>query len=164
MSIARRSRSPRDTQRPEFAVGFRYVDPSDRFRSVRLLSERKRQFRQASFDAIRFDVREVLTVHARCALVGAALGVPSRPSHPLAGVRLLIPEHVMGFPVLRALSLCTCCRHYPDAANGLRRRSNSPAQFSLPRIGGRVGLHIGIFEICSAFTHVAACTLARSPT
>jgi hypothetical protein len=34
-----------DAQRPEFAVGFRYMDPSDRFRSVRLLSERKRQFR-----------------------------------------------------------------------------------------------------------------------
>jgi alcohol dehydrogenase (cytochrome c) len=31
-------------QRPEFAVGFRYIDPSDRFRSVCLLSERQRQF------------------------------------------------------------------------------------------------------------------------
>src|SRR5262249_55158597 len=27
----------------------------------------------------------------------------------------------------------------------------------------RVGLHIVLFEVCSAFTHVAACTLARSP-
>jgi hypothetical protein len=27
-------------------------------------------------------------------------------------------------PVLRALSLCTCCRHYPGAADGRTRRSN----------------------------------------
>jgi len=29
---------------------------------------------------------------------------------------LLIPEHAKGLPVLRALSLCACCRHYPGAA------------------------------------------------
>ena len=34
---------------------------------------------------------------------------------------------------------------------------------SLPRKGCRVGLRIVRFEDCSAFTHVAACTLARSP-
>src|SRR6267142_7124456 len=34
---------------------------------------------------------------------------------------------------------------------------------SLPRNHYRVGLHIVLFEDCSAFTHVAACTLARSP-
>src|SRR6476469_11012244 len=39
----------------------------------------------------------------------------------------------------------------------------SPSRSSLPRFGGRVGLHIDLFEACSAFTHVAACTLARSP-
>ena len=32
-----------------------------------------------------------------------------------------------------------------------------------PRKGRRVGLHIDIFEACSAFTRVAACTLALSP-
>jgi hypothetical protein len=35
--------------------------------------------------------------------------------------------------------------------------------FSLPRKGCRVSLHSVLFEACSAFTHVAACTLARSP-
>src|SRR5215472_15109295 len=40
----------------------------------------------------------------------------------------------------------------------------SPGRSSLPRYGGRVGLHIDLFEACSAFTRVAACTLARSPT
>jgi hypothetical protein len=39
----------------------------------------------------------------------------------------------------------------------------SPSHFSLPRYGSRVGLHIDLFEACSAFTRVAACTLALSP-
>src|SRR5271163_1264371 len=39
----------------------------------------------------------------------------------------------------------------------------SPSRISLPRKGRRVGLHIVLFGACSAFTQVAACTLARSP-
>jgi hypothetical protein len=39
----------------------------------------------------------------------------------------------------------------------------SPSRISLPRKGCRVGLHIVLFEVCSAFTRVAACTLARPP-
>src|SRR5262247_1978888 len=39
----------------------------------------------------------------------------------------------------------------------------SPSRINLPRKGRRVGLHIVLFEACSAFTRVAACTLARSP-
>src|ERR1700720_4783866 len=39
----------------------------------------------------------------------------------------------------------------------------SSCRISLPRKGCRVGLRIVLFEACSAFTHVAACTLARSP-
>ena len=35
---------------------------------------------------------------------------------------------------------------------------------SLPRIGGQVGLRNVLFEDCSAFTHVTACTLAKSPS
>jgi inhibitor of KinA sporulation pathway (predicted exonuclease) len=38
-----------------------------------------------------------------------------------------------------------------------------PSRISLPRKGCRVGLHIVLFEACSAFTRVAACTLAQSP-
>ena len=37
------------------------------------------------------------------------------------------------------------------------------SRISLPRKGRRVGLHIVLFEACSAFTRVAACTLALSP-
>ena len=39
----------------------------------------------------------------------------------------------------------------------------SPSYFSLPRYGSRVGPHIVLFEACSAFTRVAACTLALPP-
>src|SRR5208337_1669757 len=39
----------------------------------------------------------------------------------------------------------------------------SPSRNSLPRKRRRVGLHIVLFEACSAFTRVAARTLAPSP-
>src|SRR5467141_681545 len=48
---------------------------------------------------------------------------PTAPGLSLAGVQLIIPDHASRFPVLRALSLCTCCRHYPGAAAGRRCRS-----------------------------------------
>ena len=85
------------------------------------------------------------------------------PGLSLAGVRLVIADHASGLPVLRTLSLCTCCRQYPGAAAGSRLRSFHPNRISLPRNGSRVGLHIVLFGACSAFTRVAACTLALSP-
>src|SRR5215475_4821776 len=57
---------------------------------------------------------------------------PSAPGLSLAGVRLIIPDHALGFPVLRALSLCTCCRHYPGAAAGCIPRSSHPAVSAFP--------------------------------
>src|SRR3977135_4165500 len=41
--------------------------------------------------------------------------------------------------------------------------AHSPSRVSLPRKGHRVGLRIVLFEAFSAFTRVAACTLAPSP-
>jgi len=41
--------------------------------------------------------------------------------------------------------------------------AQSPSRVSLPRYGCRVGLRIVLFEACSAFTRVTACTLALSP-
>src|SRR5213083_65486 len=41
--------------------------------------------------------------------------------------------------------------------------AHSPSRISLPRKGYRVGLRIVLFEACSAFTRVAACTLALPP-
>ena len=81
----------------------------------------------------------------------------------LAGFRLVIADHAMGLPVLRTLSLCTCCRHYPGAAAGRTLRSASPSRISLPRKGCPVGLRIVLFEACSAFTRVTACKFALSP-
>src|SRR5208283_174430 len=62
---------------------------------------------------------------------------PAAPGPSLAGVRLVIPDHAVGLPVLRALSLCTCCRHYPGAAAERRLRSSHPAvsAFDEPAIG-----------------------------
>ena len=62
----------------EFAVGLRDEHASDWVRSVSLLPERKRQFTQPPLDPICLDVRKVLTVATRCALVGAALGIGMR--------------------------------------------------------------------------------------
>ena len=44
------------------------------------------------------------------------------------------PDHALGLPVLRALSLCTCCRQYPGAATGRRLRSSRPAVSAFPEV------------------------------
>ena len=73
------------------------------------------------------------------------------PGLSLAGVQLVIPDLALGLPVLRTLSLCTCCRHYPGAVDGRTRRSNLAIHINLPRNHYRVGLHIDLFEDCLAF-------------
>src|SRR5476651_1294730 len=88
---------------------------------------------------------------------------PKAPSLSLAGFRLVIADHALGFPVFRAFSLCTCRRHYPGAASGRIASLISSRRISLPRKSCRVGLRIVLFEACSAFTRVTACTLALSP-
>ena len=87
----------RDAQRPEFAVGLRYEHSSDRVRSVGLLPERKRQFAEPPLHPIRLDIREVLTVHARCALVGAALGIGMRQDILAANLVVQRVEAIAGF-------------------------------------------------------------------
>src|SRR4029077_17387393 len=62
---------------------------------------------------------------------------PSAPGLSLTGVRLIIPDHASGLPVLRALSWCTCCRHYPGAADGRSLRSCHPTVSAFPgRVAG----------------------------
>jgi hypothetical protein len=39
---------------------------------------------------------------------------------------------MIGLPVLRALSLCTCCRHYPGAVTGTLHRSFFPVLSAFP--------------------------------
>src|SRR5450756_2525759 len=91
------------------------------------------------------------------------LRLPKAPGLSLTGFRLVVADHALGLPVFRALSLCTCRRHYPGAASGRIASLISSRRISLPRKGCRVGLRIVLFEACSAFTRVAACTLALSP-
>jgi hypothetical protein len=87
-------------------------------------------------------------------------GAPARPSRA-SGWPSLATHGAL--PVLRTLSLCACRRHYLGAADRCTRRSTSPIRISLPQSHCRVGLRIVVFEACSAFSHVAAYTLARSP-
>src|SRR2546427_5838171 len=79
---------------------------------------------------------------------------PRAPGLSLTGFQLVIADHALGLPVLRALSLCTCCRQYPGAAAERIALLTSPSRISLPRNGSRVGLRIVLFEACSAFTRV----------
>jgi len=59
---------------------------------------------------------------------------PRTPEPSLTGVRLVIPDHAKGLPVLRALSLCTCCRHYPGTATEI------PALLFLPVVSAFPGM------------------------
>ena len=81
----------------------------------------------------------------RCSTTDRMLDKPGRPS------------------MVRAFPLCICCRHYPGTGTGSTALLISPSPVSLPRNGRRVGLCNVLFEDCSAFTHVTACTLAGSP-
>jgi len=76
---------------------------------------------------------------------------------------LVIPITTLrGFP---------CCVRFPcvhavattPAQRLVHCIAQSSSRFSLPRNGCRVGLCNVLFEACSAFTHVTACTLALSP-
>ena len=51
----------------------------------------------------------------------------------------------------------------PAQRLGVLLRSFTPAVSAFPRKPHRVGLRIVLFEACSAFTRVTACTLALSP-
>jgi hypothetical protein len=87
----------RDAQRPEFAVGLRYKHSSDGLRPVGLLPERKRQFSQPPLDPICLDVRKILAVDSRRALVGAALGIGMRQNVLAADLVVQSVEAIAGF-------------------------------------------------------------------
>ena len=87
---------------------------------------------------------------------------PREPGLSLAGLRLVVPDLALGFPVLPALSLRTCCCHYPGAAPGPNLRSTTQTYQPSPKGSSGRPAHRP-FEACSTFTRVAACTLALSP-
>ena len=64
---------------------------------VSLLPDRKRQFTKPSVHPIRLDVLEVLSVDARCALVGAALGIGMRQNILAADLVVEGVEAIAGF-------------------------------------------------------------------
>src|SRR4051795_6679738 len=59
--------------------------------------ERKRQFGQPPLDPIRFDVRKILAIHARRALVRAALGIGMRQNVVAADLVVQRVEAITGF-------------------------------------------------------------------
>ena len=81
---------------------------------------------------------------------------PRAPSLSLTGLRLVIADHALGLPVLRTLSLCTCCRHYPGAAAGRGLRSSHPTVSAFPgRVAGSA--------CTSSFSRLARRSLALRP-
>jgi hypothetical protein len=72
-------------------------------------------------------------------------------------------DHRWDFPCCAWSPLLACRRQYPGRSDG----TCSLVPFHQLRPSpkpGRVGSCISLFEACSAFTHVTACTLAKSPS
>ena len=87
---------------------------------------------------------------------------PRRPGLALAGCRLMGYHHRRGFPCCLGSPSKHAVAITPTGPLGARfallpqRRRPSPQS-------GRVGSRITFFEACSAFTHVTACLVAKSP-
>ena len=92
------------------------------------------------------------------------LRTTSGPAQALAGRRLVVTHnHPVALPVLRAVSVCTHAVTTTPAEplGGVSLLLSGRWQPSLNL--RHVGLRIALFEACSTFTHVAACTLDKSP-
>jgi len=90
---------------------------------------------------------------------------PKAPGPSLAGVRLALVDHAVGLPVLRALPLCTCRRHYPGAVTGrfvcsLPQSCQPSPQWQAGRPARRLfrGL-LGVHSRCGL--HTCAATVIR---
>ena len=78
------------------------------------------------------------------------------PGPSVTGIRLAVPGHAARLPVLRALSLCTCCRHYPGTATG------GPALLIRPAISAFPERVVGS-ACASSFSRLARRSLALRP-
>ena len=87
---------------------------------------------------------------------------PTRPGLSLTGIRLVLAGPPLGLPVFRVSPLSACRRHYPGGTAGCFYRSLPQRRWPSPYLRW-VGSHVSIFEACSAFTHVTAHRLAKSP-
>jgi hypothetical protein len=89
---------------------------------------------------------------------------PSQPGRSLTSCQLIHTAITAGTSrVAYGPLLPACRRQYPGRSDG----TCSLVRFHQLRPSlepGRVGSCISLFEACSAFTHVTACTLAKSPS
>ena len=89
---------------------------------------------------------------------------PSQSARPFSRELPVDPylDRCWDFPCCVWSPLPACRRQYPGRSDGIY--SLVPFhQLRPPPKPGRVGSCISLFEACSAFTHVTACTLAKSP-
>jgi hypothetical protein len=78
------------------------------------------------------------------------------------GVRLLIPEHALGLPVLRAFSFVYMLPPLPRRSDWVRTLLNPPSPINLPRKGYRVGLRTStVAPVASGWS---TCRVGLSPT
>ncbi len=71
-------------------------------------------------------------------------------------------NHRWDFPCCVWSTLLACRRQYPGRFDGICSLVHFHQLRPSPK-SGRVGSCVSLFEACSAFTHVTACTLAKSP-
>jgi hypothetical protein len=88
---------------------------------------------------------------------------PMQPGLSLTGFQLDVTHaHRIGLPVLRRLSICTHAVA-TTPAGPLDGVTHLVQRWPPSPFRRRVGSCIRLFEACSAFTHVTACVLAKSP-
>src|SRR5467141_1875789 len=87
---------------------------------------------------------------------------PKRPGLSLASCQLIPSAITAG--TSRVAPGPLCLHAVANTPAGLMEfvRSYDSISFGLPSLSGRVGSCVNVFEACSAFTHVTACTLAKS--
>src|SRR5258706_14444989 len=87
----------------------------------------------------------------------------SLPAYPIFGDGRTRLQPVHADNVAAATFLVYMLSPLPRHSGWAYYFARPPSRVSLPRYGSRVGLRIVLFEACSAFTRVTACTLALSP-
>ena len=90
---------------------------------------------------------------------------PSQTARPFSHELPVDPscDHRWDFPCCVWSTLPACRRQYPGRSDGICSLVPFHSLRPSPK-PGRVGSCISLFEACSAFTHVTACTLAKSPS
>ena len=81
---------------------------------------------------------------------------PKASGLSVTGVRLVVPDHTPGLPVLQALSLCTCRRPYPGAA------TRSTASLIYPVVSAFPDRVVGS-ACASSFSRIARRSLTLRP-